>query len=192
MKVRHKNVITKIKRDNARAIQAKKARVNEAEELAKGLHVLFNDMVDEVGQASKSSRKSQNDLIAAKAKASKAHAAYVEHKLLSNLLTDEVRDAQLNEKSYREKVEEYGEIIEYLSRQLEDQEPEFDDILQFIDGRSGESACDPTPRVIAKHYVPNKRGGGKVSSSSYQLHLPVLTLTAFLHRETCWMATSCW
>ena len=77
MKVRHKNVITKIKRDNARAIQAKKARVKEAEDLAQGLHVLFNEMVDEVGQASKSSRKSQNDFIAAKAKASKAHAAYV-------------------------------------------------------------------------------------------------------------------
>eukprot|EP00956_Cyclotella_meneghiniana_P002231 scaffold2510_cov65-Cyclotella_meneghiniana.AAC.1 len=161
MKVRHKNVITKIKRDNARAIQAKNVRVKEAEELAQGLHVLFNDMVDEVGQASKSSRKSQNDLIAAKAKASKAHAAYVEHKLLSNLLTDEVRDAQLNEKSYREKVEEYGEIIEYLSQQLEDQESEFDDILQFIDSCVGNTACEPTPRVIAKHYVPNKRGGGK-------------------------------
>ena len=53
MKVRHKNVITKIKRDNARAIQAKKARVKEAEDLAQGLHVLFNEMVDEVGQASK-------------------------------------------------------------------------------------------------------------------------------------------
>ena len=48
MKVRHKNVITKIKRDNARAIQAKKARVKEAEDLAQGLHVLFNEMVDEV------------------------------------------------------------------------------------------------------------------------------------------------
>lgn len=168
MKVRHRNVITKIKRDNARAIQAKNVRVKEAEELAQGLHVLFNDMVDEVGQASSSSRKSRNDLIAAKAKASKAHAAYVEHKLLSNLLTDEVSDAQLNEKSYREKVEEYGEIIEYLSRQLEDQESEFDDILQFIDSCVGDTACDPTPRVIAKHYVPNKRGGGKVSSLSYQ------------------------
>ena len=77
MKVCHKNVITKIKRDNACVMQSKNDRVKEAEELAEGLHVLFSQMLDEVGNASKSARKSKKELKDAKASAAKAHAAYV-------------------------------------------------------------------------------------------------------------------
>lgn len=149
-------------------MKSKNDRVKEAEELAEGLHVLFSEMVDEVGDASKSSRKSKKELKDAKASAAKAHAAYVEHKLLSNLLKDEVRDAQVDEVSSREKVEQYSEIIEYLSRELEEQQREFDEILTFIDAHAcdGDIAGDnmlKSPNVIAKHYVPNKRGKGAVT-----------------------------
>ena len=171
MKLRHKNVITKIKRDNARALQTKNDRVKAAEELALGLQELFNEMVDEVSQASKSSNKSKKEVKEAKAKAAKAHADYVEHKLLSDMLKDEVRDAHHSELSLKAKVEEYGDVIDYLSREMEEQEREFDDILAFIDAHAsfGEDACNTlalSPNYIAKHNVPNKRGKGTVISSA--------------------------
>lgn len=144
-------------------MKSKNDRVKEAEELAEGLHVLFSEMVDEVGDASKSARKSKKELKDAKASAAKAHAAYVEHKLLSNLLKDEVRDAQVDEVSSREKVEQYSEIIEYLSRELEEQQREFDEILTFIDAHACDGDIAGSPNVIAKHYVPNKRGKGAVT-----------------------------
>ena len=48
------------------------------------------------------------------------------------MLKDEVRYAQVNEQSLKSKVEEYSDIIAYLSRELEEQEQEFDDILTGI------------------------------------------------------------
>ena len=190
MKARHKNVITKLKRHHSGVIQSKNDRLAEAEKLAEGLHELLNEMADEVHQSSKMSKKGKLDLIAAQAKASKAHSAYVEHKLLSNLLKDEARDAQLNEDSLRGQVEEYGEIIDYLSRELEEQEQEFDDILEFIDSCNDDNVGPAKPKVIAKHYVPNSRGKGGVFQCFpfiliYPLPNSLLYIDVTFDRETC-------
>ena len=139
-------------------MKSKIEKLQEAEELAEGLQVMFGELLNEVDAATSASKKLEKKFINAKQRAQAAHTAYVQHKLLNDVLTDEIRDAEVS----ADKLEDYEEVIDYLSREIEDQQKEFDDILLFIDHCSGvESVAaieTPQPKKIAKHYVPKGLG----------------------------------
>ena len=172
LKIKHKNALTTVRNNHAKAMKSKVERLKEAEELSEGLQVMFGELLDEVDAATSASRKLETKFVNAKRRAQAAHTAYVEHKLLNDVLTDEIRDSEVSS----EKVEEYEEVIDYLSREIEDQQREFDDILAFIDHcscvDSDSEQVKPQPKKIAKHYVPNRSGRGIVQSFSN--HLPLV------------------
>lgn len=146
--------------------KAKVEKLKEAEELSEGLQVMFGELLEEVDAATSASRKLETKFIKAKRRAQAAHTAYVQHKLLNDVLTDEIRDSQVSV----DKVKEYEEVIVYLSREIDDQRREFDDILSFIDHCSSVDTASeqgkPQPKKIAKHYVPSRSGKGIVQHFS--------------------------
>ena len=162
LKIKHKNALTVIRSNHATAMKSKIEKLQEAEELAEGLQVMFGELFNEVDAATSASKKLEKKFINAKQRAQAAHTAYVQHKLLNDVLTDEIRDAEVS----ADKLEDYEEVIDYLSREIEDQQREFDDILLFIDHCSSVESVSaietPQPKKIAKHYVPNRTGRGIV------------------------------
>lgn len=173
LKIKHKNALASVRNNHAKAMKSKVEQLKEAEELSEGLQVMFGELLDEVDAATSASRKLETKFVNAKRRAQAAHTAYVQHKLLNDVLTDEIRDSQVSS----DKVGEYEEVIDYLSREIEDQQREFDDILTFIDHCSRVDSDSeqekPQPKKIAKHYVPNRSGRGTVYYFSYHLSLVI-------------------
>ena len=94
LKIKHKNALTAIRSNHATAMKSKIEKIKEAAELADGLQVMFGELLNEV-DATSASKKLEKKFINAKQRAQAAHTAYVQHKLLNDVLTDEIRDAEL-------------------------------------------------------------------------------------------------
>ena len=95
LKIKHKNALTAIRSNHATAMKSKIEKLQEAEELAEGLQVMFGELLNEVDAATSASKKLEKKFINAKQRAQAAHTAYVQHKLLNDVLTDEIRDAEV-------------------------------------------------------------------------------------------------
>ncbi len=123
------------------------------------MQAMFYEMSDEVVDANKSSRLASDKMLKLKEKAAAAHHKYIEHKLLSLELKDEVRDKELRVSELELEVSEFSSIVDYLYEQVDQQRQDFDSIVEYIDKYYAEEM--PKPKLIAKHYVPNKDGKGK-------------------------------
>jgi hypothetical protein len=138
---------------------SKKEQLRQADELVAGMQEMFEEMTKEVMDATTESEDAMKWMDMLKSKAASAHAKYIEHKLLANELNNEVRDSSLTQQQLELENEEYKATIEYLYDYLDEQQRDFNSIVKYIDKYYAEEATSPKP--IAKHYVPNKSGGGK-------------------------------
>jgi hypothetical protein len=58
----------------------------------------------------------------------------------------------------QERVDEYAEIIDYLYKELDKQEADYESVMAYIDKYYEDEAVQP--RLIAKHRIPNKGNKG--------------------------------
>jgi chromosome segregation ATPase len=162
LKIQHKEAITQMQQLHSNAIATTNAKLKAADKLVAGFEDMIHEMTKEVGDAVKSSCKYKHQLLNAKSKASRAHYNYMQYKLLSDSLNNEVCDSDKLMAKLHMEASEYEEVIDYLYDEQSQMQQDFDQIVHYIDQWYKEDA--PPPRHIAKHYVPNKDGKGMALS----------------------------
>jgi hypothetical protein len=162
VKIQHKEAITQIQQLHSNAVATKNAKLKAADNLVAGFEEMIKEMTTEVGDAVKSSYQYRHQLLNAKSKASRAHYNYMQYKLLSDSLNNEVCDNERLVAKLHMQASEYEEVIDYLYDEQSQMQQNFDQIVHYIDQWYKEDT--PQPRPIAKHYVPNKDGKGTILS----------------------------
>ncbi len=142
-------------------IQSKNKQLRDANELIAGYQEMFFEMADEVSHSHRAKKGAATDLAKLKEKLASTHFKYIEHKLLSAELQDEIRDSDLLVSELKVQVSDLSSIVDYLYDELDRQHDDFDSIVNYIDKYYAEEMAKP--KMIAKHYVPNKDGKGKTS-----------------------------
>jgi chromosome segregation ATPase len=104
-------------------MESKSEELKSAGELVKGMHELFEELSDEVHVAESDKRAAEANVSELKDRAARAHRNYVEHKLISAELKNEVRDGELNILELQIQVNELSETIDYLYKKLDESMP---------------------------------------------------------------------
>ena len=123
---------------------------------------MFEELSDEVHVAESDKRAAEANVSELKDRAARAHRNYIEHKLLSAELKDEVRDGELNTLELQIQVNEFSETVDYLYEKLDESRADFDAVVWYIDKYYTERLDAMKPKMIAKHYVKNWSGKGTV------------------------------
>ena len=147
---------------HSNAIATTNAKLKAADKLVAGFEEMIHEMTKEVGDAIKSSCKYKHQLLNAKSIASRAHHNYMQYKLLSDSLNNEVCDSDKLMAKLHMQASEYEEVIDYLYDEQSQMQQNFDQIVRYIDQWYKEDT--PQPRPNANHYVPNKDGKGTILS----------------------------
>jgi chromosome segregation ATPase len=145
-------------------IQSKNKQLRDDNELIAGYQEMF---FDEVSQSNRAKKGAATDLANLKDKLASTHFKYIEHKLLSAKLQDEVRDSDLLVSELKVQVSDLSSIVDSLYDELDCQCDDFDSIVNYIHKYYAEEMAKL--KLIAKHYVPNKDGKGK-TSNIFQWH----------------------
>jgi chromosome segregation ATPase len=141
---------------------SKNEDLKEARDLIDGMEELFQELSKEVHVAQNDRRKAESNVSLLKERAARAHRNYIEHKLLSAELKDEVREGELTTLELQMQVDEFSETIDYLYERLEEGRADFDAVVQYIDKYYMEELDRMKPKMIAKHLVMNRSGKGDV------------------------------
>jgi hypothetical protein len=99
-------------------IQSKNKQLRDANELIAGYQEMFFEMADEVTHSNRAKKGAATDLARLKEKFASTHFKYIEHKLLSAELQDEIRD--------KVQVSDLSSIVDYLYDELDRQRDDFD------------------------------------------------------------------
>ena len=160
LKEDHRIAMKKMTATHARELSSKNHKLKQANDLVAGMQEMFEEMSKEVLDATATAQSNIAALDRAKKKAAHAHARYIEQKLISGELNDEVCSADNAISDVEADLKQSQEMIDYLYSRLEEQERDFNQIVAYIDKYYSEEAAQP--KVIAKHYVRNRDGKGNV------------------------------
>lgn len=162
LKIKHKSALRNLRAHHAKAMASKSEELKDAQELIKGMDELFAELSTEVHAAEAEKRVAEAKVIGLKDRVARAHRNYVEHKLLSAELKDEVREGELNTLELQIQVNEFSKMIDYLYDKLDESRADFDAVVRYIDTYYTEQLDALKPKMIAKHYVANRSGKGIV------------------------------
>ena len=122
--------ITQIQQLHSNAVATKNAKLKAADNLVAGFEEMIKEMTKEVGDAVKSSYQYRHQLLNAKSKASRAHYNYMQYKLLSDSLNNEVCDNEQLVAKLHMQASEYDEVIDYLYDEQSQMQQNFDQIVR--------------------------------------------------------------
>ena len=93
-------------------------------------------------------------------RAAETHDNFLQHKVLYDVLKDEMQDQQETSLGLSQQLEEYEATINYLYDKIDNMQSSFDSIRSHIDLYYEQKVAELEPRYVSKHQVPNRNGKG--------------------------------
>ncbi len=161
IKVVHREELMKLKKVHAIVVHNKNVEIKIADVLVAGYEETFSELLEEMREEKQKTNDYAKKYDFLRKKASIAHSKFAQHKLIAESQHDGYRDEQLNAMELQCQVNEYEVMIDYLYEEMDKRERDFDSIVKYIDQYYTEASYNSKPRVICKHYVPNREGRGE-------------------------------